>query len=404
MVRRPMPTPRLVLFSAAATLLFFLLAELAARLAVPADCTSSARFSRYLQAVGSRGPEDLETSLKRSVPMPYDPYLIWHPVLNYRGPNLGVEVVHNSQGLRSPEIPFDPPPGTSRVLLLGDSTIYGHGVPAGATLRDVLEAELKQRLPGSTVEVINGGVPGYSSLQSLNQLRRLTGRYHPDVVVIANLWSDCALDTFEDKVVIYGKGVAVPWHRAAQWIDEVLAPRSALYCLARRLVYRLRHQGCRGRPPLCGPDEAELGKATNLVSQPGTSRPPASRPRVRLADYRANLRALVARVRRLHAVPVFLMLACGVELGEFEDPEGTMGDYQAYRRVMRDVAEETGTLLLELPPLFRRLHDQGLGPLFLDRVHPNATGHRIMADALARFLVSHQETRRALVRTQEKAP
>ncbi len=396
---RRLSMPRLLLFSTASTVLFFVIAEMIARAFAPADCTSPARFARYLEAIDSHGPVDLKTSLERSLPMPYDPYLIWHPVLNYRGPNLGVEVVHNSQGLRSPEIPLAPPPGTARVLLTGDSTIYGHGVPGESTVRAGLEAELARRFPGRTIQVINGGVPGYSSLQALNQLRRITGRYHPDIVVVANIWSDCALDTFEDKAVIYGTGVAEPLNRAAQWVDERLSPRSALYCAARHLVYRLRHRECQGMPPLCGPDEAKLGKTpANVVAQPGTKRPPAGRPRVRLEDYRANLQALEARSRKLGAVTVFMMLANGVELGEYDDPDGTMGDYPAYREVMRAVAREAGAPLLELTPLFRQAREAGSGPLFLDRVHPNATGHRLMAAALAERLADTPETRAALQR------
>ncbi len=392
-----LPLSRLIGFSLLATLLFFALAELVARAFLPADCTSPARFARYLEQVGSTSPENLKESLARSVPMPYDPYLIWHPVLNYRGPNLGVEVVHNSQGLRSPEIPFDPPPKTSRILLTGDSTIYGHGVPENKTLRSRLEVELNRRLRGGTVQVINGGVPGYSSLQSLNQLRRITGRFHPDVVVVANLWSDCALDTFQDREVIYGTGLAVPFHRAGQWIDELLSPHSALYCGARRLVYRLRRLGCKGRPPLCGPDESALGKGeAQVVAQPGTGRPPRSRPRVPLEDYRKNLEAIEAYASGLGAKVVFLVLANGVELGEYDDSEDTMGDYPAYRKAMREVARATGAPLLDLTPLFQRAAREGVGPLFMDRVHPNATGHRLMADALADFLLEDPTIRPAI--------
>ena len=88
------------------------------------------------------------------------------------------------------------PSGVKRVVVLGDSTVYGHGVEDDETF----SAQLDDRL-GETVQVLNLGTPGYSSAQSINLMTMRGWRLQPDLVVIANLWSDNNFDNFVDETL-----------------------------------------------------------------------------------------------------------------------------------------------------------------------------------------------------------
>lgn len=80
---------------------------------------------------------------------------------NARAHLMGVEVTTNSQGLRDREFDPTPPPGRTRVLMLGDSLTFGWGVPGDKTYSKQLERMLRQA--GRDVEVINSGVGNYNT-------------------------------------------------------------------------------------------------------------------------------------------------------------------------------------------------------------------------------------------------
>ncbi|MEE3327479.1 MAG: hypothetical protein VX252_09100 [Myxococcota bacterium] len=75
-----------------------------------------------------------------------------------------------------------------RILILGDSFTFGSGVEGEAAFPSVLEEVFRGR--GSDVEVLNGGVPGYSFDHYLILLRNRMPEPVPDLVVIAACEND----------------------------------------------------------------------------------------------------------------------------------------------------------------------------------------------------------------------
>jgi acyl-CoA thioesterase-1 len=82
------------------------------------------------------------------------------------------------------------------VLVLGDSSFFGHGVREAETLPAQLEQALRAR--GVDARVQNFGVPGYSSIQSRALLDEQGWAADPDLVLIGSLWSDNNIDGFRD--------------------------------------------------------------------------------------------------------------------------------------------------------------------------------------------------------------
>ncbi len=101
---------------------------------------------------------------------------------------------HNSLGARATyEIPYDKPAGQKRIVLVGDSFIYGLNLDDA----DTIAANLKKLLPAGW-EVINLGVPGFGTDQSLLLEIQEASKYHPDVIVYGLYQND-----FSNNIALY---------------------------------------------------------------------------------------------------------------------------------------------------------------------------------------------------------
>src|SRR5690242_15673527 len=75
-------------------------------------------------------------------------------------PEYSADIRINSLGFRGAEISPAKKPGVARVLFLGDSFTFGHGLGETETLPYLVGRELEAKYPGK-YEVMNGGVYGY---------------------------------------------------------------------------------------------------------------------------------------------------------------------------------------------------------------------------------------------------
>ncbi|HEX2223519.1 MAG TPA: GDSL-type esterase/lipase family protein [Thermoanaerobaculia bacterium] len=113
----------------------------------------------------------------------HDPQLGWSPRPLaqdwHETPEFRVPVRINAHGFRSDrEYAFQPPPGVRRIVAVGDSFTFGHGVKVDESFPAVLE----RGLPGT--EVVNLAVSGYGVDQQLLMLSQRGFRYQPDVVLL----------------------------------------------------------------------------------------------------------------------------------------------------------------------------------------------------------------------------
>ncbi len=262
-------------------------------------------------------------------------------------------------GLRAP-IPLGPREGLDqRVLVLGDSTIFGHGVPDEETLPHQLGAALSAR--GVDADVINGGIPGYSTEQTRRLLDEVGWELNPSLLVIANLWSDNNFDLWHDRDV---------FHTMEVYGRSPLA-RSALF-----------------RVVSSGVDRVRGGQGARLITWTQTSgKPDGSVRRVPLPDYAANLDAMVHEARERGVGVAFLSLANkDLVLRTYDE-----GSWDAYFKAQAAVAEHHGVPRVDAGEALRDAQgreDLALGDLFVDELHPSGAGHRVIAEALADGLIA----------------
>lgn len=94
---------------------------------------------------------------------------------------------YNSLGFRDVEPPAEPRKEERRVLLVGDSYVWGDGIPANEeTLAYLLRDELARSAPGRS-SVMSAAYPGLGVYGYGRFLDALTARYRPDVVVVGYL-------------------------------------------------------------------------------------------------------------------------------------------------------------------------------------------------------------------------
>jgi hypothetical protein len=123
----------------------------------------------------------------------YDALLGWDKtpgaVQNVHRSEFDVTLQFNSKGLRGPERDYAEPPGTRRVLILGDSFAEGYYVDESQTVRAVLEKLLDGEACGR-LEVINGGTIAYSTDQEYLFYKTEGHRYGAESVVLLFYYND----------------------------------------------------------------------------------------------------------------------------------------------------------------------------------------------------------------------
>lgn len=166
-------------------LVFALLPSLAIVVLVIAAAEASLRL-RHPSPESLSGVTDWKTARWKDLVYHWDiyhPSLGWTNLPGYRSDaRIPFEVRINSQGLRAlREYAPLPPAGRQRVLVFGDSSVFGEEVDDDETLPFYLE----QELPGS--EVLNFGVHGYGLGQVALRLEEEGFAANPDRVVVVYL-------------------------------------------------------------------------------------------------------------------------------------------------------------------------------------------------------------------------
>ncbi|MDQ3803758.1 MAG: GDSL-type esterase/lipase family protein [Acidobacteriota bacterium] len=93
------------------------------------------------------------------------------------------------QGTRDDAVAVPKPPGTFRVLVLGDSLAYGASLAPEKTFPNRLESLLRERA-GPPAEVVNAAVSGYGPYNELHYYLTRGREFGADVVVVAFCMND----------------------------------------------------------------------------------------------------------------------------------------------------------------------------------------------------------------------
>ena len=279
----------------------------------------------------------------------------------------------NSSGFRTKEF-HARTAGVKRIVTLGDSSTFGWGVDPLYTYQELLEWRL--RGDGPATEVLNLGIPGYTSRHGRGVMDHYGLALDPDVFILSFGAND-------------GRWVL-------QWTDDMLSLddtwrgtvrfallRVASFRFLRRMIFTWFDPFERSR------EGAAEGSPRQLVQ---------AVPRDAYID---NLRTMIAQARASGAGAVLLSVCAP----------------QEYTNAMREVARSEGVPMVDALELFRanlddlrshRLYPHEVGfyedlygqeameanwryYVTTDGCHPGRAGHSLIADALAETIARIRE-------------
>lgn len=269
-----------------------------------------------------------------------DPYLFWR--LKY--PSDEFHFV-NSKGFRGRLINQKKPKNTFRIFCIGDSCTFGLGVRYFEAYPYILERLLNENSSKIKYEVINAGVPGYSSLQGLRFLERDILKYKPDLIIASFGWND----TYE--ALGYSDKQQKSPNKIFLLIHSFLS-NSRVYLFLEDVVLNLRFK--------LGTNKGQAISMTDRLL------------RVPEEDFVDNV-SNMAKLRRLYHFEVILL----------NQPCRILVPHK-YESLLRRLNLNQDIPLLDLQ---ERLNSSGIPvtSLFIDVQHPTALGHRLIAQAIYDF-------------------
>jgi hypothetical protein len=252
-----------------------------------------------------------------------------------------------------------------RIITLGDSSIFGHGIEDAWTLHGQLKKALAMQ--STSVEVLCGAIPGYSTEQSLRLLDEWGWDQNPDLLVIGNLWSDSARSPVSDRewYALY----EAPLSR----MDRALLSVSQLWTLFR----------------------SQLSQETETPVELIFERDPNGNRRVALADYAANLDQLLQEAAE-RGVGAVLLSPCHEKMlmsPQYQEAILTNGYFGA----MNAVAAHRGVPVIQACDAIRSAGIVSRGDAFVlmnsdqpelgnDPLHPSGISNQAYSIQIARVL------------------
>ena len=138
-------------------------------------------FRIYIASNGSR-EEQIMYLWSREEINAQDPLVKPIPYLNYVANPIHPE--HNRMGYRGNAITLPKPEGVFRIVTLGGSTTYSTGTSPEESYPALLQRTLRQDYGYTQVEVINGGMSGYSSWENFVNFAFRVLELEPDMIIV----------------------------------------------------------------------------------------------------------------------------------------------------------------------------------------------------------------------------
>lgn len=334
--RPPISIGRRLLFAALTVFGVFVILECGLRLA-------GFRHRTTVESMAFTFPID---DYNRSQPEPFlerDDVLFWKP----RPLVLG----HNSKGTFGLEFSDAKPPGTYRIVTLGDSCTYFGPNPYPQRLQAMLDGTQRGHF-----EVINAGVIGYSSYQGLQRLTHEVSRWSPDLVTAYFGWND-------------------HWLARGYPDREQAAHQGGLNAIVRAL------------------DHFRVFQVLELLVGRSAVSPAGAVYRVSLEDYANNLRAMKRATDTMGAALWLVTAPQALDLGlpkylltsgEVDDASSVIALHARYNEQVRSVANELGIPIVDLD---RIVSDKNKAALFIDdHIHLSEAGRTLAAETLLAML------------------
>jgi hypothetical protein len=261
----------------------------------------------------------------------------------------------NRFGFREREYQSGPLLNASRICMIGDSFLFGQGLPAASRFSNMLEERLREE--GGAFEVLNLGSKGANLPEHIEVLQRAVLPLAPDLVILQWFINDADSPSYPYPP----SPRLLPWRAA----DRVLTRHSALWSMSRIAIDRVGlYTGVR---------ESYWSFTRSLLIDANSA--PST-------EARANLQSFVERGQQNGAkVAIVLFPDLGVDLGE-DYPLGFLMDRTKAQ------CDELGVPCLDLRAAYQNLRRDQWRKLHVNWLdsHPSELANRIATQATCEWL------------------
>jgi len=312
----------------------------------------------------------------------------------------------NSQGYRGREFTVEKPDSVIRIIVYGGSQVFGTAANEPNDWPHLMEAYLKNK-GYNTVEVINAGVPGHASFDSVGRLFSEGHRYSPDIVILDNAWND--MKYFKEKKPLFR--VFKP---AKPWLDPRLYYRfpGDRFLSEHLQVYgRIRNNlmnwyvggGLEARQATSGEEvERRTGTGNEIdlkgVYGAGTGNPSRPVSEYALNQFELNVQSFVDLAKNIRAIPVLMTqprLVSRENTAEQKkrivydfvglNHDATVWSFEKTDAILRHVANQKSVTLIDASSTIT-----GVDEYFVDHVHLSRSGNeataRLVGNEISRLL------------------
>ena len=140
----------------------------------------------------------------------------------------------NSLGFKNPEIKINKDKGTYRIICVGGSIVYGNNHNHHTWPYMLEELFKNQKLKGLNVEVINAGIPGYTSYHIITQFITKLLDLDPDLIIYSQMFTELwYYSELENKKII---GESFNQYKSPPIFNEILDSSYAVTLI--RAIFR----------------------------------------------------------------------------------------------------------------------------------------------------------------------
>lgn len=296
------------------------------------------------------------------------------------GRGWGTDISINSHGFRGRDYVIDKPDDVFRIVVIGDSIAFGNGLDAGEEFPRVLEQLYTSGK--KKIEVLNLALGGYDTLQEVATLEEIGLPFKPDLVILAYCVNDIGIASGNAHYIENLKKYRSVFYklRIAQFVqiqlDRASMIRYAKQANSSEEFFRIYQDRLADISGDAGLEQKRQFLQALLTSGSQTPFTHDYTDTLRLQ----RLRYALQKLRALENEHQFKTMA--VLIPYLIEDKNSSRIYQAVYDIIEYEFAQHHIPLLDLYPVFSKVGLSTLVNRSNDGIHPNAVGHRIIAETL----------------------